>query len=151
MNSVLSYGLGVDSTPHPTTSTWTVSSVRLQWMSRSWLEPLADLPRPASPPSPGLLSGPMTYSSNSHIKTPTKPQLDLIPRLCEERGVSFDGPPNTASQADEQIKALLTMPRLRGERIEDAEAVADGFAGWGGATAVRDDEITGYGATARWA
>lgn len=93
----------------------------------------------------------MTYSSNSHNKMPTKPQLDLIPRLCEERGVTFDGPPKTATQADERIKALLAMPRLRGERIEDVEAVADGFAAWGGATTVRDDEIVGYGSTARWA
>lgn len=124
----------------------------LDWpVSRSWAGPLADLPRAASPPSSGLLSGAMTYSQKSHRKPPTQAQLELIEKLCEERGARFHARPASARQADERIKALLAMPRFRGERIEDEEAVESGFAAWGGATAIRDDEVVGYGSTARWA
>jgi hypothetical protein len=93
----------------------------------------------------------MTSSTHHLKKQPTAPQLDLISKLCQERGFTFGRPPSTFSQADEQIKALLAMPRLSGERIEDREAVEEGFEEWGGACAVRDDEIEGYGSTARWA
>lgn len=93
----------------------------------------------------------MTNSPNLDTKPPTKPQLELIPSLCRERGVSFDGPPRSSQQADEQIKALLAMPRLAGDRLEDEDAVHTGFGEWGGATAVLDEEIVGYGSTARWA
>jgi hypothetical protein len=92
----------------------------------------------------------MTYSPQSQAKPPTDPQLALIPKLCQERGVSFDGPPRSAQQADGQIKALLAMPRLAGDRLEDVDAVHTGFGEWGGATAVREDEMVGYGSTARW-
>jgi hypothetical protein len=93
----------------------------------------------------------MTSSTRHLRKPPTLPQLDLIPKLCKERGVSFDGPPTSFQGADEQIKALLAIPRLSGDRIEDREAVDEGFAERGGACAVRDDEIEGYGSSARWA
>jgi hypothetical protein len=93
----------------------------------------------------------MTYSPQIQAKPPTDPQLTLIPKLCQERGVSFDGPPASFRQADERIKALLAMPRLNGDRIEDREAVEVGFGDFGGACAIREDEIVGYGSTARWA
>jgi hypothetical protein len=105
--------------------------------------------RPAS--SGPALRGSMTSSRHHLKKKPTARQLDLISRLCQERRFIFDRPPSTFRQADEQIKALLAMPRLRGDRIEDREAVDEGFDEWGGASAVRDDEIEGYGSTARWA
>jgi hypothetical protein len=92
----------------------------------------------------------MTYSPQNHEEPPTEPQLALIAKLCQERGVSFDGPPSTFRQADEQIKALLAIPRLNGDRIEDREAVEEGFDDWGGACAIQDDEIVGYGSSARW-
>jgi hypothetical protein len=90
-------------------------------------------------------------TSSPKLKPPTDPQLALIPKLCRERGVSFDGPPASASQADQQIKALLAMPRLRGDQVEDRDALAESFEDCGGSCAVRDDEIVGYGSTARWA
>lgn len=93
----------------------------------------------------------MTSSTHHLRKPPTVPQLDLIPKLCEERGVSFDGPPSSFQQADQQIKALLAIPRLSGDRLEDREGIREGFVQSGGACAVRDDEIDGYGSSARWA
>lgn len=105
--------------------------------------------RPAS--SGPASRGSMTSSTQRLRKQPTAPQLDLISKLCQERGFTFGRPPSTFSQADEQIKALLAMPRLSGDRIEDLDAVQEGFDEWGGACAVRDDEIEGYGSNARWA
>ena len=93
----------------------------------------------------------MTYSPQIQAKPPTDPQLALIPKLCRERGVSFDGPPSSFRQADERIKALLAIPRLNGDRIEDRDAIEEGFDEWGGACAIRDDEIVGHGSSARWA
>ena len=93
----------------------------------------------------------MTSSAQHLRKPPTDPQLALIPKLCAERGVSFDGPPASARQADEQIKALLAIPRHRGDRIEDRETLEEGFEQWGGACAIHEEEIEGYGSSARWA
>jgi hypothetical protein len=107
-------------------------------------------------------------------RTPRKTKRSSLPQLRKKRGggsrarlprlrfssgggpvldivLSFRVSASEHRQADEQIKALLAMPRLRGDRIEAREALDEGFDEWGGACTVRDDEIEGYGSTARWA
>jgi hypothetical protein len=93
----------------------------------------------------------MTTSTQDSTKPATPKQLSLLSRLCEERGVTYTWPRDRAD-ASRQIDRLLTMKRSSGvERFEDRSGVRHGFESRGGATAVRDDEVVGYGSTARWA
>ncbi|HEX8082667.1 MAG TPA: hypothetical protein VF529_00145 [Solirubrobacteraceae bacterium] len=79
---------------------------------------------------------------------PTRAQLHLLRALALRAGQSF-AQPATKAQASHEIKRLQRAARRGGEtRAHDA---CDASSRSGSATAFRDDEITGYGISARWA
>jgi hypothetical protein len=92
----------------------------------------------------------MTNSSPSPHK-PTDKQLRYLRHLAASRGQTFS-PPRTRSEASEEIERLRNArPTSRVERRLEIFASGRGIADrWGGSTAVRPDEIEGYGSTARW-
>jgi hypothetical protein len=80
--------------------------------------------------------------------SPTAPQLKLLRTLADRTGQSFAWP-STRGAASREIKRLTGTPRSsRYERAEDRQAVA--AAPRGGAAAIRDSEIVGYGGDAHW-
>lgn len=83
-------------------------------------------------------------------KPPSAKQLRYLRNLALQRGESFAYPQSFA-QADSEIERLLG--RRRGSYVErriEREQVSRDMAVRGGAAAVRDDEIVGYGSSARW-
>ena len=92
----------------------------------------------------------MTNSSAQPDK-PTDKQLRYLRHLAASRGQTFT-PPRTLSEASEEIERLRNArPTSRVERRLEAFAFSREIADrWGPATAVRPDEIEGYGSTARW-
>jgi hypothetical protein len=92
--------------------------------------------------------------TDSHTNTPrpTKKQLHYLRDLARSRGRTFVMP-RTLVEASEQIELLRGLrPLTRAERHlaswADRRELAVRRAD---ATAVRADEVTGYGASARWA
>lgn len=67
------------------------------------------------------------------------------------RGQTFT-PPRTRAEASEEIERLRNARSTsRAERRLEVFAYGRGIADrWGTATEVRDDEVEGYGASARW-
>ena len=81
---------------------------------------------------------------------PTQRQLRYLRQLAERSGTSFTAPA-TRRQASEQIERLKQRSRSAGfERRDDRQAVSRGLADQQPASSVRDEEISGYGAEARW-
>jgi hypothetical protein len=83
---------------------------------------------------------------------PTEKQLRYLRHLADSRGQTFTLPSSRA-EASAEIERLKANRADSGweRRSEDfvlGNAVADR---WGPATAVRPEEIEGYGSTARWA
>ncbi len=80
---------------------------------------------------------------------PTRAQLRYLRELAMQSGQSFT-PPRTKSQASDAIRRLKSARAARrgGDAALRASYDRDGSHT---GTAVRDDETTGYGATARWA
>jgi hypothetical protein len=78
---------------------------------------------------------------------PTRAQLRCLRGLAMQAGQSFANP-STKTQASQEITRLRNVARQRGgeSRTLAGYSVDERLA-----TAVRDDEISGYGATARWA
>jgi len=77
---------------------------------------------------------------------PTARQLRYLRDLSQRTGRTFV-PPKTRSEASAAIKQLQTAPRsTRIERDLDRQVDQPAYG-----TAVRDDETTGFGVTARWA
>ena len=83
---------------------------------------------------------------------PTPKQLGYLRRLASSRGQTFRYP-QTRAEASAEIKRLkANRPDSRLDRaVERAEARRDPVATGRDAVAVRDDEIEGYGSSARWA
>ena len=83
---------------------------------------------------------------------PTPKQLGYLRRLASSRGQTFRYP-RTRAEASAEIKRLkANRPDSRLDRaVERAEAQHDPVATRCDAAAVRDDEIEGYGSSARWA
>jgi hypothetical protein len=84
---------------------------------------------------------------------PTARQLQTLRRLCESRGQSFAKPANAGEASDQIDRLIKTRPSSRYERTREralakATPVRDALIN---AASVRDDEVTGYGSTARWA
>jgi hypothetical protein len=83
-------------------------------------------------------------------KPPTKSQLRYLRSLAMQRGESF-AYPQTATEASGEIERLKS--RRRGSYVErriEREQVSNDMAARGGAAAVREEEIVGYGSSARW-
>lgn len=82
---------------------------------------------------------------------PTPKQLRYLKLLAERAGQSFAYPADRAA-ASRAIKRLQDSGRAPGyERAEDRQAVAAPPEAALGAARVRDDEVEGYGSSARWA
>lgn len=80
----------------------------------------------------------------------TTKQLRYLRNLAEQRGESFSYP-HTAVEASAEIERLKS--RRRGSYVErriEREQVCNDMAARGGAAAVREEEIVGYGSSARW-
>lgn len=92
----------------------------------------------------------MTNSHNATQK-PTDKQLRYLRHLASSRGQSFT-PPATRAEASREIERLKSArPQRRVERQIEVFAYSRGIDDrWGGATAIREDEIEGYGSSARW-
>lgn len=83
-------------------------------------------------------------------KPPTTKQLRELRRLAMQRGESF-AYPHSAAEASAEIERL--KGRRRGSRLErhiERRQISRDLAFSGDAAAVRESEITGYGASARW-
>jgi hypothetical protein len=89
--------------------------------------------------------------SHSTTHKPTAKQLRYLRQLASSRGQSFT-PPATRMEASSEIERLKSnRPQRRVERQIEVFAYGRGIDDrWGGATAVREDEIEGYGSSARW-
>lgn len=91
----------------------------------------------------------MTDTRQHHKPTPK--QMRLLRQLAMERGESF-AMPQTSTQASAEIRRLTGRKRSTRSDVarERAEVSRDMATRRGGSAAVRDDELTGYGSTARW-
>jgi len=88
--------------------------------------------------------------TNAELKPPTTKQLRFLRSLALQRGESF-AYPTTSTEASAEIERL--KDRRRGsytERRIEREQVSRDMASRGGAAAVRDSEIVGYGSSAHW-
>jgi hypothetical protein len=80
---------------------------------------------------------------------PTRAQLRYLRDLAMQSGQSFT-PPKTKAEASDAIRRLKRARTTRRGGDAALRAAYDSDGARRG-TAVRDHEITGYGATARWA
>jgi hypothetical protein len=83
-------------------------------------------------------------------RSPTAKQLRYLHNLAMQRGESFAYPQN-AAEASAEIERL--KGRRRGSYVErriERDQVSNDMAARGGAAAVRQEEIVGYGSSARW-
>ena len=81
---------------------------------------------------------------------PTAKQLRYLRNLAMQRGESF-AYPQSAAEASAEIERL--KGRRRGSYVErriEREQVSNDMAAPGDAAAVREEEIVGYGSSARW-
>jgi hypothetical protein len=89
-------------------------------------------------------------NSHPHKQPPTQKQLNYLRSLSVSRGVTFVVPGSKA-EASREIEFLRTRRHSsHADRAAErfaARQIADRF---GPATAVRPEEIEGYGSTARW-
>ena len=81
---------------------------------------------------------------------PSAKQLAYLRTLAERCGESFTLP-QTKREASEEIKRLKgRRPTSRSDRRRERREVSSDMAARGGAAAVREDEVSGYGSSARW-
>jgi hypothetical protein len=88
----------------------------------------------------------------AHGPRPTPPQLAHLRRLAGRCGCTFAWP-QTVGQASREIERLEALERmLRSDRRREDKTVRDAVAsGPSDAAAVREDEVVGFGSSARWA
>jgi hypothetical protein len=87
---------------------------------------------------------------NYNGRPATTKQLRYLRALAMARGESFVYP-DTAAKASAEIERLSARrPGSYVERRIESEQISNEMAARGGAAAVRDSEITGYGSSARW-
>lgn len=83
-------------------------------------------------------------------RAPSTKQLRYLRGLAEQRGESFTYP-QTAAEASAEIERLKS--RRTGSRLDrqlDRIAISRAMAERGDSAAVAEDEIVGYGSSARW-
>ena len=80
-------------------------------------------------------------------KPATPKQLRYLRSLAEQTGTTFSPPQSSAeaSRAIEQLRSRARSPRH--ERRADRDALSGGVAD---AAAMRGDEVSGHGSSARW-
>ena len=83
---------------------------------------------------------------------PTAKQLAFLRALAQRTGETFSYP-RTRGEASSEIRRLQQrQPSTRVERrLERREVARDIQTGAGDATRFADDEVQGYGSSARWA
>ncbi len=83
-------------------------------------------------------------------RPPSAKQMRYLRSLATQRGESF-AYPQTAAEASAEIERLKGRRRSSAteRQIERLDLSRD-MAARGGAAAVRESEITGYGSSARW-
>jgi hypothetical protein len=90
-----------------------------------------------------------SHSTSGQPDRPTAKQLTTLRSLALSRGQTFSYPA-TKAEASREIQRLL---RARGQNFIDRQIEADELERISGphdATAVRDDEVSGHGSSARW-
>jgi hypothetical protein len=83
---------------------------------------------------------------------PTPKQLNYLRALAQRTGQTFAYPRTMEAASDEidRLKGVKATPRT--DRRRELREVQDDLAtGRGDAARVRDDELSGYGSSARWA
>lgn len=89
------------------------------------------------------------HSTSGEPDGPTPKQLKALRSLAFSRGQTFSYPA-TKAEASREIQRLL---RARGQSLIDRQIEADELERLRGprdATAVREDEVSGHGSSARW-
>jgi hypothetical protein len=82
---------------------------------------------------------------------PTSKQLRELRRLADATGTTVT-PPRTRREASRAIASMRRLSRTgRAERNREREDVVRAVRGGTLASAPREDEIRGYGSSARWA
>ena len=83
---------------------------------------------------------------------PTAKQLAYLKRLADRTATTFTYP-HTSAQASAEIRRLQCQPRSNADdaRRERRDIQRDLVIRPDDATAIRHDQIRGYGSTARWA
>ena len=82
---------------------------------------------------------------------PTPKQLRYLKRLAERTGGTF-AYPQTKAEASREIERLKGRPSsTRSDVVRELRAVTRELGERGGAAAVRPNEVSGYGSSARWA
>ena len=82
---------------------------------------------------------------------PTAKQLAFLRALAQRTGETFAYPHSRAEASNEIRRLQQRKPSSRVERFLDRRDVTrDIQTGAGDATRVRDDEVQGYGSSARW-
>lgn len=97
--------------------------------------------------------------STSHFNTrtawrkepPSAKQLQTLRKLASSRGESFAYPKTKGEASDEIDRMLGRRPSSRLERARERSTAKAMPIELTNAASVRDDEVTGYGSTARWA
>jgi Protein of unknown function (DUF3072) len=83
-------------------------------------------------------------------KPPTAGQLRYLRSLATQRGESF-GYPRSSAEASAEIERLKGRRRQSPvERFIELDRVGGEVAEIGDAASVREDEVVGYGSSARW-
>ena len=83
---------------------------------------------------------------------PTPTQRNYLRALAQRTGQTFTWPKTMEAASDEidRLKGVKATPRT--DRRRELREVQDHLAtGRGDAARVRDDELSGYGSSARWA
>ena len=87
---------------------------------------------------------------SAHQNPATAKQLRYLRNLASQRGETF-GYPRSAAEASAEIERLKGRRRQNPvERFIETDRVSGEVAELGDAASVRDDEVTGYGSSARW-
>lgn len=83
---------------------------------------------------------------------PTTKQLAYLRALAQRTGQTFT-PPATRADASREIQRMRTAtPSSRQELRSERRAIRDALSlGDGARAAIRDEEISGYGSSCKWA
>lgn len=117
---------------------------------------VSPLPAHCRPGMPNPRNADNPSTSNAFGPKPTAPQLTYLRALAAQTGTSF-AYPRTMAQALREISRLKALAARRDHHLErdlarrEAHDVRDALDGLPGQhAAIRNDEITGYGSSARW-